>query len=95
VSLTEKVPALVRLLTPVLFAVIDDVAEMVQVGVPVPVTDVIEVMLLKVKSTPPVVETVAQFRFSLPVRVKVRLVELVGLAVVAARVRVGAVVSMV
>ena len=95
VSLTEKVPALVRLLTPVLPAVIDDVAEMVQVGVPVPVTDVIEVMLPKVKSVPLAVETVAQFRFLLPVRVKVRLVELVGFAGVVSKVSVGLVVSIV
>src|SRR5438309_5685120 len=84
-SLTEKLDARVRLLVPVLPDVIEDVAEIVQVVVPLPVTDVIELMLPKVKSVPLVVEIVAQSRFSLPVRVNVRLVELVGLAVVAAR----------
>ncbi len=66
---------------------------MVQMGVPVPVIDPMELMLPNVKSAPLVVDSVVQSRFSLPVRVKVRLVEFVGLAVVAARFTVGAVSS--
>jgi hypothetical protein len=92
---TEKVEARVRLLVPVAPAPIDEVAGIVQVVVPDPVIGPIELMLPKVKSTPSVVEIVEQSRFSLPVRVKVRLVELVGLAVTAVRVRVGGVVSIV
>ena len=92
-SETEKVEALVRLLVPVAPETIEDVAGIVQVGVPVPVIGPIELMLVNVKSVPATVEIVEQSRFSLPVRVNVRLVELVGLAVTAARVRVGATVS--
>jgi len=94
-SETEKVEALVRLLVPVAPETIEDVAGIVQVGVPVPVIGPIELMLVNVKSVPATVEIVEQSRFSLPVRVNVRLVELVGLAVTAARVRVGATVSIV
>ena len=49
-----------------------------QVGVPVPVIDPMELMLVNVKSVPFVGERVAQLRFSFPVRVNVKLVELVG-----------------
>ena len=55
--------------------------------------DPIELMLVNVKSTPLVVDSEAQLRFSLPVSVNVRLVEFVGPTVVAARVTVGAVLS--
>jgi hypothetical protein len=94
VSATEKVVARVRLLVPVAPGPIDEVAGIVQVVVPDPVMGPIELMLPKVKSTPSVVEIVEQSRFSLPVSVNVRLVELVGLAVTAAKVRVGGVVSL-
>jgi hypothetical protein len=92
-SETEKVVALVRLLVPVALGATEDVAGIVQVSVPVPVIGPIELMLVNVKSVPPTVEIVEQSRFSLPVRVNVRLVELVGLVVTAARVRVGGVAS--
>ena len=88
-SLTEKLPSSVRLLVPVAPKGMDDVAVIVQTGVPVPVIEPIELMLPNVKSAPPMVDSVAQLRFSLPVSVKARLVEFVGLAVVAARVTIG------
>src|SRR3954451_16736423 len=90
ISDTEKDAALVRVVVPVVPAATEDVTGIVQVDVPVPVIVPIEVTFVSVKSTLLAVEIVLQSRFSLPVSVNVRLVELVGLPVTAARVSVGA-----
>ena len=87
-SATEKVAALVRLLVPVVPVAIELVAGMAQVVVPEPVIGPMALMSPRSRSVPSVTESVEQSMGSSPVRVKARVVALVGDAVTAARARV-------